>query len=731
MSSDKKKFVIKPFRPRNQMDTAAAQLIWQALSRAIDEIHNMNAGTLSFEELYRNAYNLVLHKHGELLYHGVRESVQGHLLATASIIAATTDEQLLTVLAERWDTHGVTMVMVRDILMYMDRTYVVQSKKTPIYDLGLEIFRDTISCHEQVQGRLRQLLLQNIQQERGGQLIDRALMRSTLSMLVELGINGTSVYEEHFERHFLQTTREFYQAESQDYVSRNTCPDYLRKAEARLNEEAARAHAYLNSTTEPKLKHIVETELIAKHGKVLVEMENSGCIAMFKNDKLDDLGRMYELFLRVPAMLDDLRNAMGDFVKKTGRDLVMDQEGTKEPVQFVHGLLELRDKYERIVSQSMRGEKKASKKLKEAFEHFVNVDTRVSSHLAQYIDELLKSGLRGMGEAEAEQQLEKVLVIFRYLQDKDVFENFYKIHLAKRLLNGRSVSDEAERNMIAKLKAECGYQFTSKLEGMFTDMRISKDVMEAYATKRHGGGTPRVGGIELEVNVLTTGYWPTQTVPMCRLPANVVAACEAFEKFYLESYTGRKMAWQPHMGNADVRANFGGGRRYELNVSTYQMCILVLFNGAETLTLAEIKEATQIADAELKRHLVSLTTAKHKILRKASKGKGVADDDAFTFNADFSSKLKRVRVPLVSSAGADGSGDTMGLPVAVEEGRRLLVDAAVVRIMKTRKTLGHNDLIAEVTRQLSSRFVPSPVVVKKRIEALIEREFIERDASDR
>ena len=53
-----------------------------------------------------------------------------------------------------------------------------------------------------------------------------------------------------------------------------------------------------------------------------------------------------------------------------------------------------------------------------------------------------------------------------------MFEKYYKQHLAKRLLLSRSVSDDAERNMIAKLKTECGYQFTSKLEGMFTDMKL-------------------------------------------------------------------------------------------------------------------------------------------------------------------------------------------------------------------------------------------------------------------
>lgn len=76
--------------------------------------------------------------------------------------------------------------------------------------------------------------------------------------------------------------------------------------------------------------------------------------------------------------------------------------------------------------------------------------------------------------------LDKTITVFRYLTDKDVFERYYKAHLAKRLLLGRSVSDDAERGMLAKLKVECGYQFTQKLEGMFHDMRLSSDTMEAY-----------------------------------------------------------------------------------------------------------------------------------------------------------------------------------------------------------------------------------------------------------
>ena len=76
--------------------------------------------------------------------------------------------------------------------------------------------------------------------------------------------------------------------------------------------------------------------------------------------------------------------------------------------------------------------------------------------------------------------LDKTISLFRFITDKDVFERYYKAHLAKRLLHNRSVSDDAERGMLTKLKVECGFQFTVKLEGMFHDMKLSADTMQAY-----------------------------------------------------------------------------------------------------------------------------------------------------------------------------------------------------------------------------------------------------------
>jgi cullin 3 len=90
----------------------------------------------------------------------------------------------------------------------------------------------------------------------------------------------------------------------------------------------------------------------------------------------------------------------------------------------------------------------------------------------------------------------------RYLNDKDLFERFYKQHLSKRLLSSRVASDEMEQLMLSKLKAECGYQFTSKLESMFTDMRTSADTMTVFRT--HVKENNLDLGIDLHVQVHST-----------------------------------------------------------------------------------------------------------------------------------------------------------------------------------------------------------------------------------
>ncbi|KAJ4756829.1 Cullin family protein [Rhynchospora pubera] len=724
-SQRRKNFKIEAFKHKVELDPKYAERTWKVLEHAIHEIYNNNASRLSFEELYRSAYNMVLHKYGDKLYSGLVATMTAHLNKIAKSVESAQGGLFLEKLNHKWADHNKALQMIRDILMYMDRSYVPTSHKTPVHELGLNLWRDHIIHSPNIQARLQDTLLDLVQRERTGDVINRGLMRNITKMLMDL---GSSVYQDDFEKPFLDVSASFYSGESQQFIECCDCGSYLKKAERRLNEEIERVSHYLDAKTEVKITSAVEREMIANHMQRLVHMDNSGLVNMLIDDKYDDLSRMYSLFKRVPDGLSTIRDVMTSYLRERGRVLVTDTERLKDPVEFVQCLLNEKDKHDKIISTAFNNDKTFQNALNSSFEYFINLNNRSPESISLYLDDKLRKGLKGASEEEVEVVLDKVMMLFRYLQEKDVFEKYYKQHLAKRLLSGKTVSDDAERSMIVKLKTECGYQFTSKLEGMFTDMKTSEDTMLDFYAKQ----SAELGdGPTLAVQILTTGSWPTQPTAACNLPPEILTVCEKFRTYYLGTHSGRRLTWQTNMGTADIKATFGKGHKHELNVSTYQMCVLMLFNSADGLTYREIEQATEIPALDLKRCLQSLACVKGKnVLRKEPMSKDISEEDVFYFNDKFTSKFVKVKIGTVV-AQKESEPEKQEMRQRVEEDRKPQIEAAIVRIMKSRRVLDHNSIVAEVTKQLQSRFLPNPVVIKKRIESLIEREFLERDKADR
>jgi len=131
-----------------------------------------------------------------------------------------------------------------------------------------------------------------------------------------------------------------------------------------------------------------------------------------------------------------------------------------------------------------------------------------------------------------------------------------------------------------------------------------------------------------------------------------------------------------------LRAYFGT-KRHELCVTTYQMCILLLFNTQNTLSFKDIHTATAIPIPDLKRSLAGLTSPKCKILIKEPNTKFVEETDTFTFNDKFRSKLVKVKVPAAAQKETDKERNVT--KERVEEDRKILYVRDNLRMKKRNK----------------------------------------------
>lgn len=751
---------------------------WKTLASSFREIHTKNASKLSYEELYRHAYRIVLKKKGEVLYKRVTDferewlsqevcaRIQG-LLSSSLVsnseagLAGTTNnerrvagEKFLKGLRQAWQDHQLCMNMLADVLMYMDRVYCTDQNQPSIFVTCMGLFRDHILRSHASLGDeslttlniLNRIILEQIRMERDGDIIDKHLIKSCIYMLEGLYESSQEdenerLYNTSFEEDFLRASREFYHAEGETLLRESDAGTYCRHTRSRITEEQDRCRSTLSEATTPKIEKVVEEELIQNKIHDLIEME-SGVRYMVDNDRLEELGLIYDLNARVDPKKAELTKAIQKRVIEMGTEVnkaaIAASQASQAPsaeakddkakaptekavnqqtaaaIVWVEEVLVLKDKFDGIWKTAFESDQPLQTALTRSFTDFINSSTftRGSEYISLFIDENMKKGIKGKTEHEIDIVLDKAITLLRYIQDKDMFERYYKKHLCRRLLMNKSLSNDVEKQMISRMKIELGNNFTLKLEAMFKDMTISEELTAGYKAHVESLGAPDPKRIELGINVLTSMTWPLETMGNlaesdeakmeCVYPPAIERIKKGFEKFYAEKHSGRMLTWQPNMGTADIRATFpklsgkegSRERKYELNVSTYAMVVLLLFNDLPeggSLSFEEIQARTNIPSHELIRNLQSLAIApKTRILLKEPMSKDVKPTDRFTFNGSFQSKFLKLKVGVVSAGNkVESDRERRETEKKNDDSRSFCVEAAVVRIMKYVLPLHH------------------------------------------
>lgn len=263
------------------------------------------------------------------------------------------------------------------------------------------------------------------------------------------------------------------------------------------------------------------------------------------------------------------------------------------------------------------------------------------------------------------------MTMFKFIDDKDVFQKFYQKHLAARLVKQLSISSEAEGSMISKLKDACGFEYTTKLQKMVTDVNLSNDLTDNFKEKMRASESS--SDVDFSIIVGGTNNWPLQPQQTdYAIPRAILPTYERFKGFYANNHTGRKLTWLWHLHRTEIRMNWTSPK-YILMASAYQMAVILLFNDNLSLSYAEIEEGTKMSPQYLKPVLNLLVKA--KIL--------LQEGDQYDLNLNF--KSKKIKVNINQAIRAEQKQESSDVMKGVEEDRKFVYQAMIVRVMKSRK----------------------------------------------
>lgn len=855
---------IKP--PRKSLTTSASTSnqpfdyakSWEVLSSAIVQIQNKNVSNLSYEQLYRKAYTLVLHKYGNKLYENVSDLIKDHLLSKRLSLLSIFDESYMNVEEEfmksvlnEWNEHLQAMKFISDVLMYLNRVYIKEQNKLLIYDLGIKLFKEYIIKYQdnEVGDRIIQILVSEIQKNRDGEIISTKMYITKIIGMFEMlhedtGLNDINVvenyYQKYFEPRFLSNSEAYYNELTVKFLSFESALKYLVETKQFLIAEADRITFYLPDSTIPKLIDLMNNILIKSQLDNIMNFPTDGLNYWIESIKqniisssskqildpnqLTFLKILYDLNRRIDESCDLLKMRLKDIIVKEGRQFPLlvknhlaslESENGKSTGKksmslsspafankWINSILEYFLQFGVLVKEAFDHDFSMDQFIVSAIQEFINMSSKTkkvindpnilivnpSELLSVYMDYNIKQFLKpnSIKDKEAaisdaslnsvDEFITRSIQFLRFITDKDAFEAYYKNHFAKRFLNskgfnqGGSVGYDIEELIITKLSEEMGTTSMDSIIKMNLDIKQSKEITSEWKQFTVEQNDKTVSDMDLKI--CNVSYWPTSMTKDYKVvsgksnesggfiwPRHIKHNIQKFEQFWglNKKNDNKSLFWCPKFGSMDLRISYPS-RTYEINLPTYAGVIMLLFGPSHSLdttpdqsfnpfkskkklTYKEIEELTGIPEQELKRHLQSIAVASRlRLLTKTPMTKEVNETDLFELNEKFKSPSPKVKVLTVSaSASSSGSKSKKSqtdqeqeeIENNINEGRKHEINAAIVRILKSRRSIGHTDLVTEVIRQLQNRFSPNNSLIKTHLEDLIDKEYLKRDDANR
>mmetsp|Transcript_82159 Transcript_82159/g.96082 ORF Transcript_82159/g.96082 Transcript_82159/m.96082 type:complete len:748 (+) Transcript_82159:46-2289(+) len=651
-----------------------------------------------------------------------------------------TEEPLLDEFFKQWNHFKIFVSMMKKILTWLDTNAFPTLVKMSLTVMSFAKFRTKI--YEFMSTKMFNTIYDFFDKERGKDVVPRNTIKKMIEIYETLGsadfkvdfadgeftLNGSGgtnqYYIKFFEKNLVERIKIHFKAKSEQWLLLSV-PEYVTEATNALNFEDAQADFYY-----PKSKQLIRNaiinEIVTTHSEKLVNNQETGVFKMLEKKKNDELIKIYDLMaIGVPTDLTVLSKAYSNYIEKTGLKIVEESKTSKDPAFFTSKVIELKKNMDQVGTYCFHSNYDFQQSRDLGFKTFINGFKKSPTLLSYFLDFQFTKGIKGLSETEIEDMLVYFTKIITYLSSKDEFISFHKKLLSKRLLNNSSLSFDSERNLVSKLSDECGPASVNAITTMLVEITSCEEQKKQFSSLKPNN--------PLEVLVCSS-TWPNLVGnPLAKLPKEMENYCKEFEQFYkqLPMYQSKKITWVLSEGKGEVTATFGK-TRYILDVKSYQIGLLLRFNEAPKYTFSELKELTGINEALLSEYLVIFTNQVPVLGRKDASKKDQAFSDEEEIFINFEFKNEKRKIPCFSNRSGRSEAEKKNLiegedaQKQLEQERELALDAMIVRIMKSRRLLKYIDLLAEINK-LSTLFQPQPNMIRKRIDSLIERDYLKRE----
>ncbi|PSS22629.1 hypothetical protein PHLCEN_2v3056 [Hermanssonia centrifuga] len=509
--------------------------------------------------------------------------------------------------------------LLASLFAYLDGVYVSSRKDlSNINTLSYSQFSRILLQDATIVRRLRSGIQVWIEWERSNKTSHQ--LRDLIPALIDR-LQHHNCYYELFQTFFDSITHDFYFAESAQLRKSLTAKKFLAHTEERSKEEDQRARKLFPDATRELILRTMDKALYSER---LEWIAGEALPQFMEKQSPDALLLMYNKFSRV----DGLKVLQVSFKRYVKEQVAIIVKSVAKEEKMVENLLQFKYFCDSLTADAFANVEPVTtvksiapsvastsalpmdidadtaplKKipnqefvyaLSDAFQQgFKARRNKPAEMIAKYLDKAMRKGQKGKEEVDFMSELDRVLTLYRYTDDKDVFRTFYHRALAKRLLLEKSASDDFEKMILKKLKEEYDPEFGMG-DHMFKDLELSRGLMKEYTEHRERQGEESTQQ-KMSVMVLQRSFWPFSTRKEdADIPAWMQEDLRRYVLFYKTKHQGHKLDWDHSLGTASLRARFKAAEK-ELSVSLYQAVVLLLFNEGEQIPFAEIKSQTRM-----------------------------------------------------------------------------------------------------------------------------------------